>query len=468
MTEEDLCYLSATEMAAAISTREVSCVEVARAVIERIESLEPRINAFSAFTPDLALKSAEQAQKAVDQKRELGPLHGVPVTVKDLADVGGLPTERGSWISRGNVAKSDSPFVSRLKDAGAVILGKTTTSEFGWKGVSQSPLTGITSNPWRLGFNTGASSAGAGAGAAAGYGPLHQGSDGAGSIRMPAHFSGVVGHKPTFGRIPNVPVRNNDQTSHIGPLTRTVRDAALMLEVMSGAHPLDHYSLESKPLGSLDALTGEVSGLKVAFSPDLGHARVDGEVAQLVSNAIKGFTDTGVTIESPATPFGPAGPEIIRYFWAAHELELAVHLKTHREKMDPGLVACIESVTESTASEYVRQRGRKLDYIAAIHAFFESWDLLLTPAVSVPAFPADRLQPEHWPQHPWDWLSWAEFSYPFNLSGNPACVVPAGWTEDGLPVGIQIVGRRFDDLTVLNAALAFERLIGWERFRPPL
>ncbi len=460
--------MPATQMVEHIRRRELSPVEVTATVIERIEALEPRLNAFSAFAPDLAMEQAKQAEAALLAGVAPGRLHGVPVTIKDLADVAGLPTERGSFTAKGQMPAKDSPFVTRLRAEGAVVLGKTTTSEHGWKGVSQSPLTGITSNPWRLGYNAGASSAGAGAGAAAGYGPLHQGSDGAGSIRMPAHFSGVFGLKPTFGRVPNVPVRNNDQVSHTGPMTRTVADAALMLEIMAGRHPLDHYSLEAPPAAYCEQLHTGIAGLHVAFSADLGHARVDPEIATLVAEAVKTFASLGVQVEEVAIPFGRQGPDIGRFFWAAHELELNGFLDDYRERMDPGLVACIESAQTATALDYLSMREKKHAYIAQIHQFFEQWDLLLTPAVSVAAFPAGRLMPEHWPCHPWDWLSWAEFSYPFNLSMNPAACVPAGFTADGLPCGLQIVGRRFEDATVLRAAAAFEQARPWAQHRPSL
>ena len=350
-----------------------------------------------------------------------------------------------------------------------MVLGKTTTSEFGWKGVSQSPLTGITSNPWRAGYNAGASSAGAGAGAAAGYGPLHQGSDGAGSIRMPAHFCGVFGLKPSYGRVPNWPVPNNDQTSHVGPLTRTVADAALMLEAMAGPHPWDHTSLEAPPEPYPLRLGGHIRALRVAFSPDLGHARVDPQVAELVAAAVKVFsTELGCQVEEVSPSFGPEGPELIRFLWAAHEQAYAPLLDEWGDRMDPGLVACIRAGMGHGMEDYLDMRARKLDYVAQVHGAFEQCDLLLTPSVSVAAFPADRLQPEHWPQHAWDWLMWAELSYPFNFSGNPAASVPCGFTDDGLPVGLQIVGPRFADLAVLQAAAAFEQVRPWADKRPAI
>jgi aspartyl-tRNA(Asn)/glutamyl-tRNA(Gln) amidotransferase subunit A len=468
MDSTELCFAPATRLAAMIRAKEVSPVEVVEAVLGRVQALEPRLNAFATLTADRAREDARKAEAAVMRGEPLGPLHGVPVTIKDLNETAGIPTERGSFIQKGNVPATDAPVVTRLRAAGGIVLGKTTTSEFGWSGVSRSPLTGITHNPWKHGFNAGASSAGAGVAAAAGYGPLHQGSDGAGSIRMPSHFCGIVGLKPSFGRVPHWPVPNNDQTSHVGPMTRTVADAALMLKVMAGPHPWDHWTLEAPPDDYPARLGDGVAGLRVAFSPDLGHARVDPEVAELVAKAAAAFGGLGCAVEQAATPFGPDGPPLVRFMWSAHMASLAKHLPEFESRMDPGLVACIRAGQGRGLAEFLEVRRRKLAYIEQVHRFFERWDLLLTPSVSVAAFPAERLQPAHWPQHPWDWIMWAEFSYPFNFSGNPAVSVPCGFTGAGLPVGLQIVGRRFADTTVLRAAAAFEAACPWASRRPPL
>lgn len=468
MDPTDLCFTPATDLAGMIRRKEVSPVEVADAVLNRIARVEPKLNAFATLTYDAAMTAAREAETALSQGNPLGPLHGVPVTIKDLIETAGVPTERGSVALKGTVPAVDAPVVTRLRDAGAISLGKTTTSEFGWKGVSHSPLTGVTHNPWKQGFNAGASSAGAGAAAAAGYGPLHVGSDGAGSIRMPSHFCGIFGLKPSYGRVPNWPVPNNDQTSHVGPMTRTVADAALMLHVMAGPDPWDFTSLEAPPEDYSSLLDRDLSGLKIAYSPDLGHARVDSDVAALVEGAVKAFGDLGCTVDQVAAPFGPDGPELIRFLWAAHEQAFAGHLTDWEDQMDPGLVACIRAGMGHSLEDYLGMRARKLAFVARIHRFFEDWDLLLTPAVSVAAFPAEQLQPDDWPRHEWDWVSWAEFSYPFNFSGNPAASVPCGFTDAGLPVGLQIVGRRFDDLGVLQASAAFEKARPWADKRPPL
>ena len=466
MTDEDLCYGSASELAGLMRKRALSPVELAHACVGRISRLEPALNAFATLAAEPALEAAKAAEAAFI-KGEPRPLEGIPVTIKDLAITKGMRTERGSWTQRGVVPEEDAPVVARLKAAGAIVLGKTTTPEFGWKGVSQSPLTGITHNPWKHGFNAGASSAGAAVAAAAGYGPLHQGSDGAGSIRMPAHFCGVFGLKPTYGRVPNYPVSTGDYTAHIGPLTRTVADAALMLAMMAGPHPLDHSALETWPEPYPARLGEGIRGARIAFSPDLGHARVDPEVATLVAEAARVFgAELGARVEEITPPWGRLGPELIRLFWPAHMTAYARYLPEWESRMDPGLVSCIHAGQAVSIAAYQQARERKYAYCAAVGRFFEDWDFLLTPAVSVAAFPAERLMPADWPQHEWDWVSWAEFSYPFNFTGNPAASIPCGFTRDGRPVGLQVVGRRFDDAGVLRAAAAFEAARPWAGTRP--
>ena len=452
-----------------IRAKQVSPVELMRAVLDRIDRLEPRLNAMALLDPEGAMAGARAAEQAVMASAPLGRLHGLPVTIKDLAEVAGMPTRAGSHTSPTQPAASDTPFVERLRAAGAIVIGKTTTSEFGWTGVSVSPLTGVTHNPWAPGLNAGASSAGAGVAAAAGYGPLHQGSDGAGSIRMPSHFCGIFGIKPSFGRVPYAPLGVGDNTSHVGPMTRTVRDSAVMLEVMGGPHHLDHTTLEAWPAPYEARLAEGIAGRRVAFSPDLGHARVDPDVAALVQHAAERFAaSSGTTLETVVPPWGPAGPDLARRFWAAHQTRLAKLLPSWELQMDPGLVACIKAGGETTMADYQELRLRKHAYIADIQTFFQDWDFLLTPTVSVAAFPIPAVRPPHWPPHDWDWLAWAEFSYPFNMSWNPAATVPCGWTAQGLPVGLQIVGRRFDDLGVLQAAAAFEAALPWAGHYPSL
>ncbi|KYG24303.1 amidase [Bradyrhizobium sp. AT1] len=464
----EMGYATALELREQYQRRALSPVEAVSGILQRIEALDPAINAFSALMRDDALAAAKESERRL-RNGDARQLEGVPVTIKDAFDVTGYETATCTHAVKGAIAGSDNVVVARLREAGAVILGKTTMSEFGWSGISRNPVTGVTHNPWKRGFNAGASSAGAGAAAAAGFGPLHVGSDGAGSIRMPSHFCGVFGLKPTYGRVPYVPVSNNDYATYIGPMTRTVADAALMLEVMAGPHPLDHTSCEARPDAYLAKLRASMKGKRIAFSPDLGHARVDGEIAQIVESAVKLFAgELQAEVENVTPSWGPLGPELGRFFWTVLWGRRAGLLPEWESRMGSDLVACIRAGANYSATEFINMRERKFAYIAQISSFLEDWDYLVTPVASVAAFPVERVRPEHWPQHDWDWLEWAEFLYPFNMSSHPAASVPCGMTRTGLPVGLQIVGRRFDDLGVLQAAAAFEAAMPWKQLRPQI
>jgi aspartyl-tRNA(Asn)/glutamyl-tRNA(Gln) amidotransferase subunit A len=465
---DELGFAPATELAGLIRARKLSPVELTRAVLDRIERLNPTLNAFVTVTAEAALAAARRAEQAVMSGEALGPIHGVPFSVKDLALTRGVATKFGSHIFAGRVGEVDAPYVRRLHEAGGIMVGKTTTPEFGWKALGDSPLTGISRNPWNPGTTTGGSSAGAGAAAAAGLGPLHQGSDGAGSIRIPSAFCGIVGVKATYGRVPLWPVSNNDYATHAGPMTRTVADAALMLGVMAGPDPWDGTALDGAPADYAGLLDRGVKGLKVAFSPDLGGLRVDGDVAAVVAAAARAFEALGATVEEVKPGFADSH-DMIRLMWGAHYIgNYGQYLDEWRGRLDPGLVACMEDARRWSAQEYVAMRGRKIAYWDSVRPLFERFDVLLTPTTSVAAFAVGRLNPEGWPQHAWDWFPWASFSYPFNFTGQPAVTVPAGFTPGGLPVGLQIVGRRFAEVTVLQAAAAFERARPWADRRPPV
>jgi aspartyl-tRNA(Asn)/glutamyl-tRNA(Gln) amidotransferase subunit A len=468
MQDADLCYTPAVELARLIRAKAISPVEVMDAVLARAEALNPKLNAICTWTADMARSRARVAEQAVMRGEKLGRLHGVPVTIKDLAFTKGVRTMAGSWIHAERVPEVDAPFVERLAAAGAIAIGKTTVPEFGWKGCGDSPLTGVSHNPWRHGMNAGGSSTGAAICAAAGIGPIHQGSDGAGSIRMPAGFCGVFGLKPSYGRVPYTPANNNDHMSHAGPITRTVADAALMLKVMAGPDDRDQVSLPDTPADYLARLDDGIAGLRVAFSPDLGYLPVDTEVASIVRAAVPAFEELGCQVEEIDPGWGdPIAIEHV--FYAANAAgNHGIHLKRWGERMDPGLVALIQDGMRHSAADYVRARGRRLEYYDRVRRFFERFDLLLTPTLSVVAFPVGRLIPEHWQQHPWDWIRWAGFSYPFNLTWLPAATCPCGFTAEGLPVGLQIVAGRHRDLRVLQAAHAFERARPWADRRPPV
>lgn len=453
MSVGDLASLPARTLAAMARERKASPVEIVDDALALIDRLEPRLNAFVVVDRDGARKCAQEAEAAVMRGAALGPLHGVPATIKDIHAVRGLPVRRGSTLTDATPAPADSPMVRRLREAGAVILGKTTMTENGWTAVSDSPLTGSTHNPWKAGHTSGGSSSGAAALAGAGCGPLHVGSDGAGSVRLPAHFCGVVGFKPTFGTVPYAPPPNNGALSHIGPITRDPHDAELMLEVMAGPHPADPVA---HPLGYRRDPAEGASGLRIAFSPDLGHARVDPEVAESVARAARVFENLGAHVEETTPAWGPAGVDLEREVWISGFAAYDPADEASRAAMDPGLVACSSEGRGLSWAAVSEMQGRRLTYAAEIGLWFDQgWDLLLTPAASVVAFPHGCQRPEHWPAHDWDWLVWAEFSYPFNLSHCPAVSVPCGLSAEGLPIGLQIVGPRFTDPLVMRAARAF-------------
>jgi aspartyl-tRNA(Asn)/glutamyl-tRNA(Gln) amidotransferase subunit A len=467
MNDTDLCYTPATELASLVRSKQLSPVELTRAVLARIDRLNPRLNAFCTLTADRALDGARRAEDALMRGGAVGALHGIPFSIKDLAVTAGVRSMFGSFIFEHRVPDADAPFVRRLKEAGGVMLGKTTTPEFGWKALGDSPLTGITRNPWNTGMTSGGSSAGAGVAAAAGLGPLHQGSDGAGSVRVPSSFCGIYGLKPSYGRVPMWPASNTDSASHVGPMTRTVADAALMLGVMAGPDAADRTALEGRPADYAGRLRDGIKGLRVAWSPDLGGLRVDAEVAAVAKQAALAFQELGAVVEEVKPGFADSR-EIIRCMWNVHEAgNYGQHLAWWRERMDPGLVAAIEDGMRYSGAAYVEMRGRKLAYWDSVRPLFDTYDLLLTPTVSVAAFEVGRLNPAGWPDHPWDWFDWASFSYPFNFTGQPAATVPAGFTPSGMPVGLQIVGRLFADLTVLQASAAFEEARPWAARRPP-
>lgn len=468
VTHEEFSFVPAADLVRLIRHREVSPVELMRATVARMEALEPSLNALCTPTFEAALEGARRAEAAVMRGERLGPLHGIPVTIKDVALTRGVRTMSGSALFRDRVPDIDHVHVERLRDAGAIMFGKTTVPELGWKGNGDSPVTGITHNPWKRGTNAGGSSAGAAVCAAAGIGPLHQGSDGAGSVRMPAAFCGVVGVKPSFGRIPYWPMPNNGLISHVGPITRTVGDAALMLQAMAGPDDRDGWSLEGAPDDYAGRLDEGIAGLRVAFSPGLGYLRVDDEVAGPVRKAVAAFEELGCAVEEVDPGWGDPIEMEHCLFTSGFAGMIGHLLDEWADRLDPGLVALTRQGLQYSPVQIGQAQGQRLAYYDRMRSFFERYDLLVTPALSVAAFDATRLIPAHWEQHPWDWLRWAGFSYPFNLTGFPAATCPCGFTSDGRPVGLQIAAGRFQDLRLLQACRAFEIARPWAQHRPPL
>jgi aspartyl-tRNA(Asn)/glutamyl-tRNA(Gln) amidotransferase subunit A len=467
MTRIDLCMMSAVQMADAIRRRQVSPVELTQAVLYAIDEQDPVLNAFVTVDGDLALLQARQAEAAVLAGKQLGPLHGVPVSIKDSFAVRGLRTTFGSKIFAGAVADEDAPLVERLRRAGAVILGKTTMPEFAWKAVTDSPLSGITRNPWNPAYSPGGSSGGAAAHVAAGLGALAIGTDGGGSIRIPAAFTGIYGLKPTFGRVPAYPSSAFDALSHPGPLTRTVADAALLLSVIAGPHCADRLSLEAQPADYTGRLAEGVKGLRIAWSPNFGFARVDPQVATAASEAAHVFTELGAHVEEVIPEFGDS-TELYRVFLqVGAAASIAEYLPQREAELDPGLVNVARAGMALSALDFARAQRERHRFYDRVRRFFAHYDLLLSPTVPILPLPAGHNAPDPHSLGE-DWISWSPFTFPFNLTQMPAASVPASCSHDSLPIGLQIVGRRLADLTVLQASAAFEEARPWTHRWPPV
>ena len=469
MSDERLCWTPATELAALIRKKKVSPVEVLDAVLDRIERLNPKLNAFVTLTDEQARREAKATERALSKKgARLGPLHGVPFSVKDLVITKGVRTTFGTPLYRDNVPNEDAPMVERLKAAGAIMLGKTNTPTFGWIGATHNLLFGPTRNPWNLGRTPGGSSGGASAAAAAGLGPLHVGTDGGGSIRIPASFAGIYGLKASFGRIPAYPPSGAWSLSHIGPMTRTIADAALMLQVAAGPDERDQTSLPAAPVDYVKALAGGVKGLRVAWSADLGFADVvDPEVRDLCAKGASAFREVGCRVEA----VDPGWPSPLdcwsQLFGGGIATRLAPYLD-RKSEIDPGLYRIIETTLKNPPTKYVQAWFDRLAWWEHPRRLFEKYDLLLTPTIACPPFAIGLDNPTEIAGKSVPPYAWIPFTFPFNMTGQPAASVPCGFTKDGLPVGLQIVGRRFDDATVLRASAAFERVRPWARHRPPL
>ena len=463
---DDLCFRPATDLAADIRARRLSPVELTKAVIDRIERLNPKLNCFCTPTPETALKQAKAAEDAVMRGRPLGPIAGIPFSIKDIQPTKGVRTMRGSKIHEDFVPDFTTPLESRMLAAGGCFLGKTTTPEFGWKGVTDSPVTGITRNPWNLDRTPGGSSGGASAQVAAGLGPLAQGGDGGGSIRIPASFAGIFGHKPTHGLVPYVPIPGNDLLSHLGPMTRTVADAALMLNVIAGYDPADRFSQPTPKQDYLAGLQDGIEGLRVYWSPTLGYAKVDPQVAEATAKAAQRFAELGATVDEGDPGWGDPTAWFIVLYQAGMAGNLASALPRWENQMDAGLVHMIKRGMEYSAVDYVEARTARFAFYEKTKAFFDQYDLLLTPATAVTAFKVGQVAPDPTKIEAEDLFAWTPFSFPFNATGHPACSVPVGFDSDGLPIGLQGVGRLHEDKTVLRAAAAFERLQPWADKRP--
>jgi aspartyl-tRNA(Asn)/glutamyl-tRNA(Gln) amidotransferase subunit A len=448
--------MSASELIAKFADKSLSPVEATRAALDRIARHNDKINAFCYVAGDQAEAAAQASEARWTAGAPLGPLDGVPTSIKDLTSVKGWRTGKGSLTSEGDgPATEDSAVVARLKESGAVLLGKTTTPEFGWKGVTDSLLTGVTRNPWNLAKTPGGSSGGAAAALAAGMGQLAQGSDGGGSIRIPCGFTGLPGLKASAGRVPVYPASPFHTLSHAGPMARSVRDLALMLTVISRPDNRDWYALPYLDRDWRDGLDDGVDGLRIAFSADLGYADVDDEIAGIVAEGARVFADLGARLENQDPGFDDPTAMFRLLWWAGSADIVGAMTPESRAKLEPGFRQLAEEGEKISLADFTAAANARVALGQFMNHFHEHYDLLVTPTMATPAFDVGALAPDG-DDDSIRWLRWTPFTYPFNMTGQPAATVPCGFTKAGLPVGLQIVGPRHRDDLVLRAARAFE------------
>ena len=470
--DERLAFAPASELRELIASKQVSPVEVTELYLRRIESLDAQLNAYLTVAHDEAMKAARAAEEVVVRGAELGLLHGLPISIKDLEMTRGIRTTGGSLVYRDRVPNEDSIVVERVRDAGAIILGKTNTPEFGLLGTTENRLGDSCRNPWNTERTSGGSSGGACAAVIAGLCSLATGSDGGGSIRIPSSFCGVYGIKPAQGRVPRyfgaAAAQVANQFSQSGPMTRTVRDSALLLQVLAGHDRRDSNSLRDTPPSFLDAVDRDIKGLRVAWSRDYGYAAVDPEVVEVTSRAAAVFEELGCSVEESDL----ALDEPFDAFWTVFSTNAYASyghlLDDQADQLTEYARKALERGAEATGAEYAKALGY-IDRLKSQFAdVFERHDLLLSPTMAVSAFPVDRRPSRIGDREVDPFWGFLPFTFPINMAGHMAASVPCGFSSDGMPVGLHIVGRRGDETTLIAASAAFERARPWIQHRPPV
>lgn len=463
----ELTRMSARDLAAAYRAGSVSPVEATQAALDAIETYDGAVNAFVRVEGESALVAARESERRWRRDAPRGPVDGIPTSIKDILLTTGWPTLRGTYlIDEAGPWTEDAPAVARLREAGTVFLGKTTTPEFAWKGVTDSRRFGATGNPWDAGATSGGSSGGSATAVGLGMGTWSVGTDGGGSVRIPASFTGTVALKPTYGLVPLWPASPFGTLAHAGPMTRTVADTAMLLDVLTGFDSRDWSALPTPTESFLSGLDDGIAGLRVAFSPTLGFGRNDPEVEETVRAAVAVLAEAGAVIEEVDPGF--ADPvEAFHLLWFAGAAKvIEAYPDADASRIDPGLWAAAEQGRGYSASDYLGATAERMALGLRMGRFHTEHDLLVTPTMPIAAFPAGQDAPSGWPSRVW--TSWTPYTYPFNMTQQPALSVPCGFTSAGLPVGLQIVGPRHADAVVLRAGQAYERATDWSDAIPAL
>ena len=456
-------------MATAIRTGTVTCTDLVASCLETIKNHNKTVNAICQLWEDEALAAAEAVDDARAEGKKLRPLEGVPTAVKDLMGMAGTLTERGSRLYEGAVSGQDAPVVRRLKATGAIPLGKTTTSELGWTGSGWSPLTGATRTPWNPELTSGGSSSGSGAAVAARMVPLALGSDGGGSVRIPAAFCGIFALKGHLGRIPHAPWSATESLTCVGPMSLSVSDSALAFDLLKGPDPADHVSLPADATSYLEACSQPVNDLRVGFAETLFGVAVDPTVAQTVGAAVDRIAQALPAQVTHVEPDWPDMTDVFEIIWTVGRGHTNRDRAAARpDALDPGLARIISECERFSARDYLFALKSRADFSAQVGALFEEIDLLLLPTMPILPFAADEPgPPERMTGRLVDWANWTPFTHPFNLTMQPAASLPCGFSPDGLPIGLQIVGPRFGEANIFRLAAAIERLMPWRDRLPP-
>lgn len=450
----------------------LSPVELVSRCVESIKSTNSNLNAFGDLYPEAALAQAEVLDREARAGNFRGPLHGVPFGIKDLFYTQGLRTTRGSLTALDHVPSQDAPIIQRLKAAGAILLGKTATTEFGWTGSSVSRVFGAGRTPWNPELTSGGSSSGSAIAVAARMVPAALGSDGGGSVRIPSAFCGTFALKGTLGRIPAWPWSATEMLSHAGPITRTVRDSALLFDILSGPDARDHLSLPAPDAFYLDACEQPLPPLRVAFCQTLFEVPVDPQVSHAVAVAAELAERRLHCLVEPLSLDWQDPIKAFETLWVAGRgIAYGEALKSRLDELDPGFARLIGKAGQYRLGDYLDAMKARAAFAGQVHELFEQYDLLITPTLPILPFAAEATGPQDWPDHPDSavpWASWTPFTYPFNLSGNPAASLPCGWSREGLPIGLQVIGPRFAEARVLQFCAAMEAVNPWEDRLPPV
>ena len=473
MSNTDMAFAPAWQSAEMVATKKVSPVELTEVFLSRINELNPKLNAYLTVIGEEAMASAKVAEEAVVKGEALGPLHGVPISIKDLELTKGIRTTLGSLVFQDTVPDRDSIVVERVRQSGAIILGKTNTPEFGLSGTTENNLGDACRNPWDLECTSGGSSGGAAAAVVAGLCPLATGSDGGGSIRIPASFCGVYGIKPSQGRVPRYGGMGKPapgQFSQSGPMARTVRDAALLLQVLAGPDARDPMCMKESPPSFLAALDQEVKGLRIAWSPDLGYAAVDPEVVKVSEESARVLEELGCSVEEVVVDIALEDP--FEPFWIIFSTNAYISyghlLESNADRFTDYVKYTLEYGRDIRGSDYARAMWYRDQLQGKMEALMERYDLLLTPTMAVPAFPVEQRPQQIAGREVDPFWEFMPFTFPFNMTGQTAASVPCGFSSQGMPIGLHVIGRKGEETTVIRASAALERARPWSERRPPV